>query len=176
MSFGLLLFYFKVLSTPVGLGLSSQPILVQVQSLGKLEVLRYRIRDVVEHEVIKTWLPNPRALLIISGEMVGCVDLAKMKSEDIQVLAEKVIIRLPRAELCSIKIDHQASKVFRVENSIFESAKLVDEAYRAAENQLKQSALNSGFLAQSEKAAEVFIKSFAQGTLGIPVEFETTIR
>lgn len=56
-------------------------ILEKVESLGKLELVRYKFKDIVEHEMISQWLPDPKALLIVSGEAVGCIDLGKVKKK-----------------------------------------------------------------------------------------------
>jgi hypothetical protein len=46
------------------------------------------------------------------------------------------------------------SRVFSTENGFFQDASLVDEAYRYAEAQVRQSALQSGILAETQRNAQ----------------------
>ena len=54
-------------------------VLEKIESLGNLELIRYTYKDMVEHEVIKAYLPDPKVVLMVSGEVVGCLNLKKVK-------------------------------------------------------------------------------------------------
>jgi len=140
-----------------------QATLERVEALGKLELVRMNIRDVMEHKLIRQWLPNASAVLIISGEAVGCIDLRKVEPKDIVVKNDLLQIKLPAPELCYYKIDHKNSKVYETKYDIFTGINLVDEAYKAAEKQLWQSALESGILSQTQENAITLLKSFFEG-------------
>ena len=142
---------------------SHQTTLERIEALGKLELVRMNIRDVMEHKLIRQWLPNASAVLIISGEAVGCIDLRKVEPKDIVVKKDLLQIKLPAPELCYYKIDHKNSKVYETKYDIFTGINLVDEAYKAAEKQLWQSALESGILSQTQENAITLLKSFFEG-------------
>lgn len=129
-------------------------VLEQIENLGKLELLRYSFKDIVEHEVKKQWLPNARVLLIVEGEAVGCINLSLIDSTDIVTDSANVLIYLPEPEICYYKIDHRKSRVYNTEYTLMEEAKLVDEAYRNAENQLLTAALKSDLLQKTKVSAE----------------------
>ena len=64
---------------------SHQLLIERIEAMGKLELVKYRFSDVVEHKNISQFLPEASVLLIIKADAVGCVDLTKVKQEDIQV-------------------------------------------------------------------------------------------
>jgi hypothetical protein len=133
-------------------------VLQEIQSLGKLELVRYNFKDIVEHEQIIQWMPNPKAILIVQGEAVGCIDLTKITTSDVTTESDTVVVHLPEPELCSYKIDHTKSKVYNTEFVFMEEAKLVDEAYQQAEKQIQKAALEMGILDQTKRNAEQILK------------------
>ncbi|NDW19696.1 DUF4230 domain-containing protein [Dysgonomonas sp. 216] len=129
-------------------------ILTQVEELGRLELVRYNIRDIVEYKKIRQWLPNSKTALIVVGEVTACVDLTKIEKEDINVVGDSVHITLPIPEICHFKIDHSQSRVYDVQFGLLETSRLVDEAYRVAEKQIYNHALEMGIANESRASAE----------------------
>ena len=142
---------------------SHQSTLEKVEALGKLELVRMNIRDVMEHKLMRQWLPNASALLIISGEAAGCIDLQKIQPEDIFIKKDTLKIKLPAPELCYCKIDHQKSKVYETRYDYFTGINLVDNAYKAAENHLLKMTLESGILDRTQENAILLLKPFFEG-------------
>src|SRR4051794_34428395 len=81
-------------------------VLQEISSMGKLEVVKYNFKDVVEQEIVKMWFPNAKAILIVQGEAIGCVDLTKLSIADISSDDETLVVNMPEPELCVFKIDH----------------------------------------------------------------------
>jgi len=81
-------------------------VLTEITALGKLELVKYRFKDIVEHNQIRAVLPNARAVLIVEGEAVGCIDLTRLTAGDIRPDGDTVVVRLPQPELCGWKINH----------------------------------------------------------------------
>jgi hypothetical protein len=132
-------------------------VLTQVEALGRLELVRYRFKDVVEYKRSAKYpfLPDAKAALIVGGEAVGCLDLRKIKPQDVTLEGDSVVrVLLPAPELCTFQVDHSQSRVFSTENTFFQDAQVVDEAYRYAEAQVRRSALQSGILAETQRNAE----------------------
>lgn len=132
-------------------------VLTQVESLGKLELVRYRFKDVVEYRRSSRYplLPDAKVALIVGGEAVGCLDLRKIRPQDVVFEGDSVVrVFLPAPELCSFQIRHDQSRVFSTENGFFQDANLVDEGYRYAEAQVRRAALQSGILEQTQRNAE----------------------
>ncbi|QKZ15373.1 DUF4230 domain-containing protein [Spirosoma sp. KUDC1026] len=128
-------------------------VLKEVTALGKLELVKYTFKDIVEHEQINTFLPNGNAILVVEGEATGCVDLTKIQPSDIVLENDSLTIRLPAPELCNWRINHDHSKVYDTRFTFLEESKLVDNAYQQAEKQIRQSALDGGILEQTRQNA-----------------------
>ena len=126
-------------------------ITLRIEEMGKLEVVKYNIQNIIEYKKMRDWLPNAKTMLVAVGEVVGCVDLAKITAEDVTVTSDSIHILLPYPEICYCKIDHSRSKVYDVSYGWWNTANLVDDAYRYAEKQLYAEALNMGIEAESRK-------------------------
>ncbi|MER2999411.1 DUF4230 domain-containing protein [Pontibacter populi] len=143
-------------------------ILTSVEELGKMELVRYNFKDVVEYEKeVSRFVPNSKVVLIVAGEAVGCVDFTKIQAGDIVFEGDSVVqIALPEPELCYYKVDHSQSKVFSKENTYFQDAELVEESFKYAENNVKRAALNSGILRQTTENAEKILKPMLEEITG----------
>ncbi|GAB4029336.1 DUF4230 domain-containing protein [Spirosoma gilvum] len=133
-------------------------VLKEVISLGKLELVKYTFKDIVEHEQVNTFLPNANAILIVEGEATGCIDLTKISAADVTADGDSVTVRLPEPELCTWKINHDRSRVYDTRFSFLDQSQLVSDAYRKAEHQVRQSALNSGILEQTRQNANQMLR------------------
>ncbi len=60
-------------------------VLKEIKALGKLELVKYTFKDIVEHEQVNTYLPNANAILVVEGEATGCIDLTKITADDIRL-------------------------------------------------------------------------------------------
>ncbi|GHB62534.1 DUF4230 domain-containing protein [Persicitalea jodogahamensis] len=141
-------------------------VLQEITSLGKLELVRYNFKDIVEQQITKLWLPDAKAVLIVQGEAVGCIDLTQMDIADIEAGADTLVIHLPEPELCFFKIDHDRSKVYNTEYAFMEEAQLVQEGYKQAERQIRQSALDMGILEQTRENARKMLTPILERTSG----------
>lgn len=143
-------------------------VLTSVEDLGKMELVRYNFKDVVEYEKnVSRWVPNSKVVLIVAGEAVGCVDFTKITQADILFQGDSLVqVALPDPEICYYKVDHSKSKVFSKENTYFQDAALVEEAYTYAENNVKRAALNSGILNQTKVNAEKILKPILEEVTG----------
>ena len=141
-------------------------VLKEITELGKLELVKYAYRDVVEQKISRDFLPDPKAILIIQGEAVGCIDLKKVKESDIVSLKDTIIVNLPKPEICYHKIDHARSKVYHTEYAFMNEGLLLEEAYKRAEVQILQSALDSDILTQTKQNANMVLKPLLENSSG----------
>ena len=147
-------------------------VLKEMSLLGKIELANFTFRDVVEQELVRDYLPNPKAILIVQGEAIGCIDLTKVKAEDIATKDDTLIVHLPDPELCSYKIDHSKSKIYDTEYVFLNEQLLMNEAYTRAEAKIKQSALDMGILEQTKKNAVLVLKPLLENISGRKVVFQ----
>ena len=148
-------------------------VLERVTALGKLELVRYTFKDIVEHEEVNTLLPNARAVLIVEGEAVGCIDLTRLGPADLVAHDDSLTLWLPTPEVCTWKINHERSRVYDTAFTFLNEAQLVSDAYRQAERQVHSAALQSGLLNQTRKQAVVLLRpllsQFSERKIGIRV-------
>ncbi len=140
-------------------------VLEEVESLGKLELVKYNFKDVVEHTQKNGYssVLDSKVLLIVAGEAVGCMDLTRIKTEDITQVGDSVFVHLPAPELCYYKIDLQKSKVYDSESLPFiADDNLIGEAYAKAEKQIEKAALESGILLQTQAMAKTMLQPFLE--------------
>lgn len=120
--------------------ISHNMVVEKIESLGNLEVLKYSIQDIMEYKKVRQWLPNAKTAMIVAGEVIYCVDLTKLTPDDIYTSSDSIRLQLPAPEVCHVKVDHSKSKVYNLEFGLWESERIVDEAYRHAEKQLQEQA------------------------------------
>ena len=141
-------------------------VLKEVISLGKLELVKYTFKDIVEHEQVNTILPNANAVLIVEGEATGCVDLTRLTLADITTGQDSITIHLPKPELCGWKVNHDRSRVYDTRFSFLNESQLVSDAYKHAERQIRQSALNGGILEQTRHNADKMLRPLLERVSG----------
>ncbi|MCX2584925.1 DUF4230 domain-containing protein [Pedobacter sp. MR22-3] len=140
-----------------------QLLVEKIEAIGKLELVRYQISDVLEHKNKTDFLPEASVLLIVKAEAVGCIDLTKVTKDHIQVNADSAVVNLPQPEICYVKIDHKNSRVYDTKMAYFREAKLVDEAYKAAEQKITSEVKKSDILAQTKTNAASVLKPIIEG-------------
>lgn len=135
-------------------------VLKKIEALGRLELIRYKYKDMVEHEVIKAYLPDPKVVLMVTGEVVGCIDLKKVRPQDVTEKTDSIYIRLPRPEICYSKVNHSESKVFDTRNTTLfgDRSKLIDQAYKIAENHLPQAAKQANIIERTKASGEKLLR------------------
>ena len=149
-----------------------QTVLQSVEELGKLELVRYNFRDVVEYTE-KGMMIDDELALIVGGEAVGCIDLRRIQQQDVAFEGDSVVrITLPAPELCYYKVDHSKSKVFNKKTFFaYDEAAIVDRAYKYADAQVKRAALSSGILPQTSENARQILKPILERLTGRRVVF-----
>jgi hypothetical protein len=130
----------------------------KIEAIGKLELVKYHIKDIVEHTTEMDWWPDPKVVLIVSGEVAACVDLSKVDSTDISIKQNEITVMLPAPEVCYFKVNHEDSQVYNVDDKFLDQGKLIDKAYRQAEAQVKAAALKMGILEETKKNAQMILK------------------
>ena len=152
---------------------SKHQILVQsIEKMGKLELVKDRMSDVIEHKNVTSYLPDASVLLIVKADAVGCMDLTKITDEDIVVQGDSATIYLPQPELCYVKIDHKDSKVYDTKMAFLREGQLVDEAYKYAEAEVKRRVEKSDIRKQTQQNAVTVLKPIIEGLGFHSVRFE----
>lgn len=141
-------------------------LLEKITAMGKLELVKYNFRDVVESKIQKDLLPDAKVLLVVTGEATGCIDLTKIRVADIENGSDKLVVHLPEPEICTFKIDHAKSKVYDSQFAFMDEAELVDQAFKKAEVQVQQSAQAMGIIQETKTSAQQILKPFLEQISG----------
>ena len=132
----------------------------KIQAIGKMELVKMTIKDVLEYNIKRDYLPDSRILLVVSGEIAGCIDLTKLETKNI-ILNDSILqITLPNPEICYYKIDHQKSKIYNATTyyMLDDEAKLTQLVYQKAENYFKSDSLNRIVFKETELNAQKVLK------------------
>ena len=151
-------------------------VLQEMTALGKVELANFTFRDVVEQELKFNYLPNPKAILIVQGNAVGCIDLTKVRAEDVATKDDTLIVHLPDPELCHYSIDHKNSRIYDTQYAFMNEQTLLNEAYSRAQDKIKQSALEMGILEQTRKNANLILKPILENISGKKVVLQYQLR
>ena len=152
--------------------ITTSSIITEIESLGKLELIKYNFQEVTEIEnaqkvfdFLESLLPANKAVLISRGEAVGCIDLLKLSEEDIIIDQDTLYVKLPAAELCYFKVDIENSRIYDLQTSMMsdeQATRFTELLYKTAEEQVKKSAITSGILENTERSAQIMLKALFQ--------------
>jgi len=149
---------------------TDQPAVVrQIQQLQRLETVSYTMDKIISGERNNPYLPQPlageRLLLIVHGEVVAGVNLAGLTSNDVSVSGRDVVVRLPKAEIFSTRLDSAKTRVYSRETGIFSvpDPNLESKVRMEAERQLHDAAMNDGILKTADENARQTITTLLTG-------------
>lgn len=140
----------------------------KITNMGKLELVKYSMKDVIEKKVTRTLLPDKRILFVATGEVVGCIDLTKVAKEDIVSVNDSVTVFLPNPEICYTKLDHQRSKVYELSGvwSPSDRQEMIEGIYKLAEQRLLQNAKEMNVLGKTKENALTIFKPILENISG----------
>ncbi|MES2111385.1 MAG: DUF4230 domain-containing protein [Bacteroidota bacterium] len=140
----------------------------KITSMGKLELVKYTMKDIVEQKEIHPILPDSKVLFLAVGEVTACIDLTKVKRSDIVQKGDSVVVNLPQPEICYAALDHQKSKVYDIRGAWFqESAKdMVESVYKIAEKKIMDNAKQMDVLGMARQNAQLIFKPLLESISG----------
>jgi hypothetical protein len=156
-------------------------VLTKIEELGNLELVKYNFDEVVEEKITRKFLdyddlaPDSKALVLINGEAVGCIDLRLIKSDDVEIKNDTIFIILPPPEICYAKVNHDKSRIYDINfTARMLNPELVDKAFQNAEIKIRNAAIDEGILEKTKENAKKIIKSLIKTIVNreIVVEFK----
>lgn len=137
---------------------TSQPTVVaRIQRLERLDTVAYTMDKIVEGDregrVLPEFLTGDKLLLIAHGNAYAGVDLGQLRPEDLRISGRTVLVHLPPAQIFTVALDSQKTRVYSRETGILVPVDpaLESEVRAKAEENLRQSALAAGILATAQK-------------------------
>lgn len=177
--------------------INATTVLEKVEALGRMELVRYKFREMYDYQSVSegkltgetllksyNFKPDLKAILIASGEAVGCIDLGKLKHNDVVVNGDTLYIRLPAPELCYHKLDLENTHVYHFERTGWwsrffsndeEVKKTIEKAYKNAEKQIQNAALEGGILEETNENARLILKPMLEKMSGKVVVLELSL-
>jgi hypothetical protein len=163
-------FYIKHEFNTVRTEVSEDVMVQKITSMGKLELVKYSMKDVLEKKQIHTILPDERVLFVAVGEVTACIDLTKVRKQDISrdSVGNVVTILLPQPEICYVKLDHQRSKVYDVSGVILPSTTqaMIEGIYKLADKRLLDNATEMNITGKARDNAQLIFKPLLEGVSG----------
>jgi hypothetical protein len=149
-------------------------IIHEIRTLSRLETVSYSVEKVVTAEKNQQGLADilgldERLLFVAHGQVIAGVDLSKLELEDIIVTNDNVVVMtLPPAEIFVATLDNDQSYVYDHQRGILnrvltEQSELETLARRAAEETIRQAALEDGILSIATANAEATIRVLVIG-------------
>ncbi len=140
----------------------------KITDMGKLELVKYSMKDVLERKEVRTFLPDQRILFVAAGEAAGCIDLTRVRKEDVVNDGDSVLVFLPAPEICYVKLDHDRSKVYDVTGAWFPSdaKEMVEGIYKVAEEKLRENAMNMKILDKARENAVLIFQPMLENISG----------
>lgn len=163
-----LFFYIKHEFNTTRTEVTEDAMVSRVISMGKLELVKYAMKDVVEKKELHMILPDSKVLFVAVGEVTACIDLTKVKRTDISQSKDTVEIALPRPEICYVKLDHQKSRVYDVSGVWFpdKTRTMVEDVYKLAEKKMLTTATEMNLLGKARENAQLIFKPFLENVSG----------
>jgi hypothetical protein len=140
----------------------------KITSMGKLELVKYEMKDIIEQKEVHPILPDSKVLLLAVGEATACIDLTKVKRSDIIQGKDSVTVFLPEPEICYAKLDHEKSKVYDIKGVMFEDGAkdMVEDVYKIAEKKILDDAKEMNVLGMARQNAQLIFKPLLEGISG----------
>ncbi len=145
-------------------------IINEVQSLARLETIRYNVEKVITAETGQgpfAFLFEDRLLLVAHGLVIAGIDMSKIEAADMWLEGEVLNVRIPAAEVFVATLDNENTYVYERDTGILKSPdpNLETTARQAAEQEILNAALEDGILDQAMTNAQVYLRWFFE-TLG----------
>ena len=152
---------------------TSVPFVVEkIQKLNRLETVVYALDSVVEGDKTSPVFPDAlaadRILLVVHGQSIAGIDLAKLKPEDVRIDAgdpHSIHVNLPPSELFVTTLDNEHTRVYaRTTGLLVPVDRNLESDTRAkAQQQLQAAALSDGILDAARKNARATIATLLYG-------------
>ncbi|WP_233268704.1 DUF4230 domain-containing protein [Mucilaginibacter lacusdianchii] len=156
--------------TAVRTEVSDDVMVEKITSMGKLELVKYSMKDVIEKKQVHTLLPDERVLFVAVGEVTACIDLTKIRKQDITRTEghDTIIVNMPKPEICYVKLDHQRSKVYDISGIMLPSTSkaMVEDIYKVAEKRLLDNAREMDVLGKARQNAQIIFKPLLENISG----------
>ncbi len=137
-------------------------IIHEVRSLARLETIQYSVEKVISAEMGQGFfgfLVGDKILFVAHGTVIAGVDLQKLQPEDLKIEDGVLHVHLPEAEVFTATLDNGESYVYDRQQGVLNrgDVNLETSARQAAEQEIRNAALEDGILAQAQTNAQSYL-------------------
>lgn len=151
---------------------------LKIKDLNQLGTVEYKVSKIISGTDDLTWYKVGGRKILFSCEAIikAGIDFSKLKKSDVVVDNKMVSLKLPKAEVIYIKIDHNKIKEEFTETGFFRSEfsnKEKDELLVLGEKSINAAVASMGIIASAESNAKLFLNSYlkASGFKDVSIEF-----
>jgi hypothetical protein len=151
---------------------------IKIKDLNQLGTVEYKVSKIISGTDDLTWykLGNRKILFSCEAVIKAGIDFSKLRKQDISIDNKFVSLKLPKAEVIYMKIDHNKIKEEYKETGFFRSDftnKEKDDLLILGEQSINKAIPDMGILASAESNAKMFLNSYlkASGFKDVTVEF-----
>jgi hypothetical protein len=142
-------------------------ILRQVQALSELASVKYSIQKVIGLREDKVPVGSESILLVVQGTVVAGVDLKELDERDIQIEADRVLLKLPEPKILHVYLDDKHTQVWDRKVTWWTpwvpyNPDLERQARLRATESIQTQAEEMGILRDARRNAENTIQSFVE--------------
>jgi hypothetical protein len=143
--------------------------IIKIKDLNQLGTVEYKVSKIISGTDDLTWykIGNRKILFSCEATIKAGIDFSKLKEEDIRVKDKIVSLKMPKAEIIYVKIDHNNIKEEYKETGFFRndfSNAEKDALLKLGEESINKALPDMGMLKEAEKNATLFIKSFLRSS------------
>lgn len=151
---------------------------IKIKDLNQLGTVEFKVSKIIPAADDLSWYKIGNRKILFSCEAIikAGIDFSKLKKEDISIDNKLVSLKLPKAEIIYVKIDHNKIKEEYKEidwkRSDFTN-KEKDELLVLGEKSIKEAIPSMGIIAAAESNAKLFLSSYlkASGFKDVSVQF-----
>jgi hypothetical protein len=140
-------------------------IINEVQSLARLETIRYTVEKVVTADVNQGLLGplfGDRLIFVAHGYVIAGIDMSKIKLGDLWLEGELLNVRLPATEILVATLDNDKSYIYDRHTGLFTRGDptLETQVRQVAEQEILKAATAEGILNQATTNAQTYLRWF----------------
>lgn len=142
-------------------------IINQIRPLARLETIQYTVEKVITAQVGQNALGplfGDKLLFVGHGYVIAGVDLSKLNPQDLEIKEGMLILHMPAAEIFVATLDNNKSYVYDRDTGLLTHGdiNLETTARQAAEEQIKQAAIDDGILEHAQENAQTYLRSLLE--------------
>jgi hypothetical protein len=153
----------------------------RLEDIGNLKLVTFEVNYVVKDTIkndtseIKINSKQENLLAIINGRVDACINLGRIKKEDIKENKDTAYIKLPMPVLCNTEINYNQSIIFDASfSSRILNQNFINRHFPNTENNLKAEAIRLGILDRAKENAIILLKPIIEETFkeNVVINFE----